>query len=426
MPLNLRSRIVRLFSAAVVDQALLSAANFAVGIILVRFTTDEDYALFVMLQAILVLVNTMHAAAVCSPLSILAPKNPPEPKRQMIGAIWHSQNRLRWPMLILGVAICVVGELTGLRKGHLALVIGIGVMAGWWTVERSYVRNALIIYAKPRTLLTVDGVFVALLVGGALWAAFGFGIAAVWVAVAFALSAWISSWVGSHTFAKEIGWPRGKAAPIWRQLRSLTFWSITGSFIYWLFSRSYIYILATRLDLKAVADVNAVRLLVVPALLLTIGLQSVLTPISAAWHAEVGLDRLLRRLGGIIVVVGAFEVAYLAVMWLCRDWITSTILHKHIGDLDVLLMLWILTTLVSLFREVLVTALYAFGNLQWLAWQIGVCAVVSLAVAWFGIPWWGAAATLIALILGEILQLAGILYVIQRTRMRIRLQGATA
>ncbi|HUN72260.1 MAG TPA: hypothetical protein VMU52_08115, partial [Steroidobacteraceae bacterium] len=221
MPLTLRNGVVRLFSAAVVDQILLSGASFLVGLILVRFTTDTDYALFVILQSSLLLVTTVHSAAVCGPLAILAPKTAPEPKLTMIGAIWHSQNRLRWPTLLLGAAVAAIGALTGVLQQQTALVLGIGIIAGWWTVERNYVRNTLIIYKRARLLLVVDGVFVGVLLIGTLWAALGIGAsAAVWVTVAFAAASYVSNLVGDRAFGNAIGWPRSPAGPLWRELRS--------------------------------------------------------------------------------------------------------------------------------------------------------------------------------------------------------------
>lgn len=426
MKFPLRSGVVRLFSAAVVDQVLLSAASFLMGLILVRYTSDTDYALFVILQSTLLLVTTVHSSAVCGPVAILAPKTAPEPKREMIGIIWHSQNRLRWPTLLAGVAVAAIGDLTGILQRQTALVLGIGIIAGWWAVERNYVRNALIIYSRPRLLLTVDAVYVVVLLAGTVWAAFGIGMPAVWVTVAFAVAAYLSNVVGDRAVAKQIGWPRGKAGPLWRDLRSLSFWAVVGAFIYWLFSRSYVYILATRLDLKAVADVNVVRLMVMPAILLILGLQSVLTPVASAWIAEVGFDRMLRRLNIIILAVGVCELAYFGLIWMFRGWVMATVMHKHIGQLDLFLLLWLVWAFISLFREVLVTAVYAFGRLRWLAWQIGVSAAIALCIAWFGIPWWGAAAALIALVVGEVTNLAGIIYAIRKMQTEIRLNGVAA
>ena len=75
---------------------------------------------------------------------------------------------------------------------------------------------------------------------------------------------------------------------------------------------------------------------------------------------------------------------------------------------------------------VLRSAGWPIGRLRWLAWQIGVSAAIALCIAWFGIPWWGAAAALIALVVGEVTNLAGIIYAIRKMQTEIRLNGVAA
>lgn len=424
MALRIRGRIARLLSASVVDQALLSGANFLVGVILVRFTSDRDYALYVLLQATLVLVTSLHNALVCKPLAVLAPRKTPELRREMIGAVRKTQNRRLWPLLGLALAATALGRIGGMLSTSLALVTGFGILAAWTTVQSNYIRNVLLIYSRVRTLVAIDGLYVAILLIGILWAAFGVGTPAVWLAVALMAAAGICAAGGNRAFANTTGWVAGDAGAIWAEMRSLSAWAVIGSVIYWAFSRSYNYILASRLDLSAVASVNAVRLMVMPAVLIPVGLQGMLTPLAAAWNAEEGFDKLVRRLLRLTLLVGALYLVYFALIWAFRDWVTSRVFHKQIVARDFLLLLWIIVSLVALVREILVSALYAVGHFKWLAWQIGCCAAVALAVMWFGIPFWGAAAVLIALIVGEVLNVAGIIYLIRRSQQQFRLCGS--
>lgn len=424
MALTFRGRVARLLSASVVDQALLSGANFLVGVILVRFTSDRDYALYVLLQATLVLVTSLHNALVCKPLAVLAPRKTPEARRKMIGSVRKSQNRRLWPFLGMALAVTALGRISGILSTSLALVTGFGVLAAWTTVQSNYIRNVLLIYSRVRTLVAVDGLYVAILLIGILWAAFGFGTPAVWLAVALMAAAGICAAGGNRSFGSTTGWVTGEDGSIWTEMRSLSAWAVIGSVIYWAFSRSYNYILASRLDLSAVASVNAVRLMVMPAVLIPVGLQGMLTPLAAAWNVEEGFDKLVHRLLRLTLVIGAFYLVYFALIWAFRDWVTSRVFHKQIVARDSLLLLWILVSLVALVREILVSALYAVGHFKWLAWQIGCCAAVALAVMWFGIPFWGAAAVLIALILGEVLNVAGIIYLIRKSQQQFRLYGS--
>jgi O-antigen/teichoic acid export membrane protein len=201
---------------------------------------------------------------------------------------------------------------------------------------------------------------------------------------------------------------------IWPDIRRLGFWSLLGASIYWFLGQSYSYLLATRLDLMAVADVNATRLLLMPAIVLTIGIASLLGPTAATWYAQVGLRRLVRRLIGILLVVGLLEGVYFVAVWIGRDWLVTDVLHKHIQDRDRLLLLWGSVAIVALLRDVLQCALIAMGHLKSLAWQVGVSAAVALLLMWYGLAWWGAAAVLIGQIVGELINLTGIILLLRK------------
>jgi O-antigen/teichoic acid export membrane protein len=174
-------------------------------------------------------------------------------------------------------------------------------------------------------------------------------------------------------------------------------------------------VLASRIDLKAVADINAARLLLMPAIVLTAGVASLLTPSAATWYAEMGLQRLVRRLLMFLLAVGLLEVTYFACVWTSRDWLFVDVLHKNIQDRDHLLILWAGLAIIALFRDVLQCALIATGRLKSLAWQVGISTAVALPLMWFGVAWWGVAAALIGQIAGEMINLAGIIYVLRKT-----------
>lgn len=423
MALTIRGRVVRLFSAAIVDQVILSGANLLVALLLVRYTSDRDYALYVLLQSALVLVVTLHGAIVCGPLAILAPRKEPESRRQMLGAIRASQNRLLWPLFLIALLAPALGYLSGLMSTTLALVCAIGIIAAWTAVQRNYARNVLLIHSRLRALVVADSVYVGVLLVGVLWAAFGVGAPIIWVALALGAAAWIGSLSAHPVLTRDVGRVNADARPMWREMRALGFWYVIAVSIFWLYSRSYNYILASRLSLTAVADVNAVRLMVVPALLITTGLQGVLTPAASAWLVEIGFDRLVRRLLVLALLVVLCSIAYLSFIWVIRDWVSVRLLHKRIANRDFLLLLWAGIAVISAVRDVLGPALNALGRLKWLAWQSGFCAVLSIMTMWFGIPIWGDAGVLIGLIVGEALNLAGIFYLIRKEQRRFRLCG---
>jgi O-antigen/teichoic acid export membrane protein len=408
-----RGRLLRLFSTAVIDQVMLSGTNLLVGVILIRFTDDFDYGVYVLVQSALLLLASAQGAWIAQPLSVMAARKSPQERRAVISAVTGSLGRIVGRVVPAVLVLPVAAYLTGLISGLMAWVLAFGVIAGWGALRRDYLRNILLIYSKPDELLRADTLYVGVLAAGVLWASFGTTHAIVWVTLALAAAAWAGTAGAHRAIGKDPGWVAGDVAAAWREVHSFGLWSLLGGVIYWLFGQSYSYILASRLDLKAVTDVNASRLLLMPAFVLSIGIQGLLSPTAARWNTELGFRPLVRRLLGIALLMGCADLLYFAVVWFQRDWLIGDVLHKNIGNRDHLLLLWAAVALIGLARDVLQCSLVALGRFRSMASQVGISAVVALTLMWFGTAWWGSEAVLIGQIAGELVNLGGIILLLR-------------
>lgn len=409
-----RSGAVRLFSTAIVDQIMLSGANFLVGFLLLRFTSDFDYGLYVLIQSALLLLVSVQASGITSPLAAVVPKRSPAEGHSMVGAVMSSQRRaLRWAAPV-AIALALVGFLLGRYDALMTEVLCCAVVAGWAALRRDFLRNVLLICSQPGQVLRADAFYVAVLVAGIIGSALGTATPIIWVAVTLAAAAWIGTIYGYRSVAREPGWVSGNEGAVWRELRVLGLWSAFGSLMYWLFGQSYSYLLATRLDLKAVSAVNEARLLLMPAFVLSIGMQSLLGPTAAKWNATHGFRTLVKRLLAILGIVGGLDLAYFLVVWIFRGWLIDDLFRKHIADRDQLLLLWATIAIIGLMRDVLLCALTAIAKFRWTASQTAYSAIVALVVMWFGISWWGAAGVLIGQIVGEVVNVVGIVWLMRK------------
>jgi O-antigen/teichoic acid export membrane protein len=362
----------------------------------------------------LLLLTTAQGAGLSGPLVLVAARKCAEERRAMVGAVRDSQRQgLQWLTLAV-LALVLGGYLLRLLGLASALFLVCAWLSGWAALRREYVRNVLLLYSRPYSLLGADVAYVAVLFLGVVAASFSKSSAAFWATAALWVAGLVGAACADRMIASSPGWATGDARPAFREMRQLGFWSSVGALTYWIFSQSFNYLLASRLDLTAVADVNATRLLLMPTMVLTIGVQSLLTPTAALWYAEAGFTALMRRLLVFILGMGALDLAYLAVTWLSRDWIMGTVLHKQIAARDELLVLWGLVAMIGLVRDVLQCALFALGRQKSLAGQIAVSAAVALLVMWFGMYWWGAPAVLIGQIAGELINLLGIGLLLRR------------
>lgn len=406
---------MRLFSTAVAGQVVLSGTNFLVGFILIRFTSDRDYGMYVLVTSSLLLLTSAQNAWLVGPLAVLVPRMSADERRGVLTSVKSWQRHVLQYAAIALLAVPLVGYLLGKFDILVTVVIGCGILAGWAGLRREYLRVVLLIYSRPRGLLAADAIYAAaLVISIALALRVGHAVI-VGAVLGLALAAWVGAAVAHQLLAADPGWVPGDAAPVWPEIRRLGRWSLVGTIIYWFLGQSYSSLLAARLDLKAVADVNAARLMLMPAFVLSIGVTSLLGPSAAAWYAESGVRALVRRLALFVIGVGALDLFYFSIIWLARNWLMHTVLHKNIADQDRLLVLWGGVAVVGLVRDVLQCALFAMGRMKSMALQLAYSAAAALVVTWFGFAWWGASAVLIGQIFGEVVNLAGILGLLRRS-----------
>ena len=191
-------------------------------------------------------------------------------------------------------------------------------------------------------------------------------------------------------------------------MRPLAVWATIGAMTYWIYNQSYNYVLASRIDLTAVADVNAARLLLMPTIVLTVGVKTLLVPTAASWLAESSVGRLIRRLLLFATGIALIDVLYFVLLWIFRDFLSHDLMHKTIGNRDVLLILWAILSLIALYRDLLQTGVFALRKFKPLAGVTALSAAVSLTIMWIGIKSWGPAAALMGQVAGEAINLGGV------------------
>jgi O-antigen/teichoic acid export membrane protein len=403
-----RVGLFRQFSTTVVDQVVLSGANFIVGLLLIRRTSDADYGMFVLVQSAITLLISGQMAWLSSPLAVLAPGKTPALRRLMVGAVESSQRRFLRRASAVALVVPVLGYFLHYWTGLESLVVVLGIGACWTALQREYLRGVLLVYGRPQAMLLADMVNVAVLLTGALIAVYGAQPAVLWAVAALIASAVAGETVARRSLAKDPGLPRGDPSPFWKEMRPLAVWATVGALTYWIYNQSYNYVLASRIDLTAVADVNAARLLLMPTIVLTVGVKTLLVPTAASWLAESSVGRLIRRLLLFATGIALIDVVYCIALWIFRDLLSHDLLHKTIGNRDLLLMLWAALSLIALYRDLLQTGLFALRKFRSLAGVTAVSAAASLTIMWLGIKTWGPAAALIGQVAGETINLVGV------------------
>ena len=185
----MRGGLIKQFSTTVVDQVVLSAANFIVGLLLIRRTSDADYGMFVLVQSAIMLLISGQMAWLSSPLAAPAPGKPAALRRLMVGSVEASQRRFLNGAAVAALAIPSIGYFLHYWTGLETLVVVLGIAACWAALQREYLRGVQLIYGRPQAMLRADVINVAVLLVGALIAVYGPKPAVVWAVAALIASA---------------------------------------------------------------------------------------------------------------------------------------------------------------------------------------------------------------------------------------------
>jgi O-antigen/teichoic acid export membrane protein len=103
------------------------------------------------------------------------------------------------------------------------------------------------------------------------------------------------------------------------------------------------------------------------------------------------------------------SIAYVATMWLMRDWIFLHILKRDYPQRDLLLGIWSLVFFCTVIRDQVIFLQLAKGQFKRLAGLTFFCAVLGLSVTFLAIGRFGAAGGLLGLLAGEIAHVVGVM-----------------
>ena len=301
-------RFLYFFGTGVLDQVMLSGANFIAGFVMIRYASDVSYGQFVLAQSTVLLLVSAQAAWLSGPVSAIAPTKAAAVRAQIIGSLGASQTRFLRRLALALLVLPVAAYLIGIWSATISLAVAGTILAGWAALQREFRRGVLLIYSRPQAMLGADAVYVAIVLLGIALAVLLRPAAGPLAIAALSVAGWAGATVAHRMLALEPGWVSGNSGPFWREIRAIGLWSAVGAVIYWLFAQSYNYVLATRLDLTAVTNVNAARLVVMPVFVFMYGINSLLTPTAANWLSKFGLPRMLRRLAVLTVLITVTKV----------------------------------------------------------------------------------------------------------------------
>jgi O-antigen/teichoic acid export membrane protein len=401
--------LIHMLGSAVFMQALLSGSNLAVGLIMIRRTTDLQYGYYVLMLTAVMLMVTLQGAFIQPQLVVRLARADAAERADVVGGLYRDQRRL-WPLIAGFVALVTAG----LWLGHLvtasgALVAIAASVAVTFVVDREFFRMVLLGHRKPVEVLVADAVYAALLLTGAYFATMT-SMPAATAALTLGFAALTGGMMCSRALHNFEPWNIRGAPGILRAIAPLGLWSAGGAGVHWLFSQGYNYLVAGMLHVPAVAAIAATRLTIMPINLLSTGIGTMMLPTAARWLNTHGAPQVLRRMLAVAFGLAVSAILYFSIIWLSRDWLFTNVLRKSFPQRDELLLMWFAVGLMMLLRDQLLYLLTVRARFQLTTSLTLASALVSFAVSYFGIIHLGVIGALVGILVGEMLNVGGLVF----------------
>ena len=397
---------LRMLSGGVAAQALLSAANFAAGLLMVRRTSDEQYGYYVLILATSLLLTSLQCAFIQPPLIQRLARGDVRQRAHLVGSLRRDQ---RGFAPLVACAAALVGAMMWWRGAltlDMAVIIACGAAAMIASLYREFMRMTLLAYRQAGAVVLPDlvfGVVLVAVVALSTWTPHPAGVAAL----GFAVASVVGGVAMSRALWRFEPWEPSAPGGSLRMILPEGVWTAGGSGVHWLFGQGYNYLAVAMFDVAAVAALAATRLLAMPVQLLSTGVSALTLSTATQWNRHLEPPQVLRRLALLATAVASAAAFYLLLIWLARDWVFAQVLHKDPQRRDLLLLLWSLIALVMVYRDQIIHFLLARAQFRLSFMMTLMSAVLALIVSFLSMKYFGPAGALLGLLAGECTNVLG-------------------
>ena len=406
MPVRPSLGFVQMISSAMLSQALLSAGNFLVGLLLIRGASHAQYGYYVLIiTAVQLLVQVQLAFIQPFMVRCLAGTDRVA-RREIVGGAYREQRR--WLSVAAGFAGCLVLGLwyAKVLDSSMALIVLVSIFTALASMYREYFRAVLLAYRIPLKAFQVDVFYVLLLSSGAYLATLSNAPART-AALTLGLAALVGGWLLSGMVWRHEGWDSAGAPRVLKDMAPFGTWAVVGAAIHWTFAQGFIYIVAGTLSVNAVAAVSATRLLLMPVNLMSAGLGQMTFPTVSRWLNFHSVSDVFKRLSLLAVGIAGLGMLYISLMWFFRDWIFTNVTKGQFEHRDTLLLLWSAIFLLMGMRDQMYFLPAACGRYRIMAWLTLATAIFSLVTCYVCMRKFGVVGALIGVLSGEAFNILG-------------------
>ncbi len=366
------------------DQAVVSAANFVMGLLLARYLGPAGYGQFVLSYNVILFLAGLQGAMIISPMMVIGGALPGARAKEYFSAILVEQLLLCAVLVVvLLAALGVASELApqwGLKIFLWPLVFAAAGFL-WQDFSRRYLFvqnragsaliNDLITHGLRCALLAGLGFALGLTTGKAFWVIGGTCIAGVLASTALSFkrrSLALPSRAGLISVGSE-HWNFGK-------------WLLAELMLYWCGSQLVIYVAAHMISVSAVGAISAGQNIMGAANVFFLALEN-LVPSRAAYvyaqRGEEGLQRYLRRVT-MLGAAGILTIVAVGAIW-AEFWLDLFYGSAYRGD-GWIVAWWGAFYLLGFMQRPFSVGLRVFGHTKGIFLGTAASAAVAVAVSY--------------------------------------------
>ena len=395
---------------SLIDQGLLSALNFLVGISLIRLTSKETYGLYVQLYAGGLFLVMLLDSSIGGPLTTVASGVSNTVRTHLRHAYWRQQLKIS---LLLAVLVIPVGIMGIGQSDDVVTRWGIALtFASFMLVTglREYCRTIGFVEHQISSILKQDVAYVVLVVIGFGFIHYFFSINLIAIFTVLTLASFLSSAPKMWHLHAQYGLVKSEdttqqLAECRTQIIAYAKWALPGAMLAWMSNYSYVYLSGLWLGVVATADLNAARLLLMPIPLAVVAWSRIARPTAGRLIATQdwrGLNR-LTLLSILMVEVGI--LFYVSALVFFLPWLNGHVFGAKYQGLDALISIWGVYFAFNSARCIGTVWLTSGGAFRALLFMSVSAFALVLVVSNLAIPHWGRVGAIMALIVVELYQL---------------------
>jgi O-antigen/teichoic acid export membrane protein len=400
-------------SVGAANQAISSLTNFFYGLYLLRVLTLADFGRYSIGFATMLFLSGFANVFFLIQMIVHSPAKPSAERRLYAGRIFLMLAGSC--LVLLALAASTAWGLLATESGAVMPVIGVALMSVAYMLKEFHTRHAFNESRGGRAVLIQTTVAVLMLLGIAVIVVTDMGMS---LELAFGLYA--GAYGGAALLGHGLaGLPmRGHSIlAIKADLAEISAggrWAVLTNLVYFLRSHAHTIVVTWSMGMASLAQVNAARILVAPAILIIPAMGQVVLPRIAAAADSKGWPAALKIQGRIAAGMLAFVALYSAALLLAWPVLSEIALGEKYPELFGVSALWC----------VYASCLAVRVSAEWAVWAMKMfrphalvsvsCAPVALVSAWALAGKCGLEGAVLGVISGELVMVAGVYYLALR------------